>query len=703
MKSTIYNFSFYKETKHFKKNKTTLMSKKIIILTSFLLTISLQAQTIRKQPAPGPAPIVNVGKPQKFTLPNGLKVMVVENNKLPRVSFNLEIDNSPYAEGIKKGIDELTGALLGNGTKTITKDAFNEEIDFLGANINFSAKGAFASCLSKYTGRILELMAQGCLEPNFTQDELDKEKAKLIDELKSNEKSAPAIAARVEDYLAYGKNHPYAEYITEQTINNVTLSDAVQHYNTYFVPQNAYLVIVGDVKFADIKPKIETAFESWTKATAPNLSYSEPRNVQYTQINFVDVPNAVQSEISFVNTVNLKMTDKDYFPAILANSILGSSSGRLFLNIREKHGWTYGAYSSIGSGKYVKKFRAGAPVRNAVTDSAVVEIMNELKRIRKDLVTESDLKLAKAKYIGNFVIQIQKPETIANYALKTETDNLPADFYENYIKSINAVTTEDVKRVANKYFLVDNTRILIIGKGSEVLKGLERLRIPIFLFDKFGNPVEKTKEKKVDASITVKSIIDKYVTAIGGEKALKAVKTTFSKATATVQNIPMEMTTKTSTDGKIKIEMVGMGMTLMKQVVGDKTGYMEQQGQRKDYDATKLTEEKADAHPFPELALASKPGVTILPIQTIEGKEAYGVKDGKTTYYFDVTSGLKIAANKVVEANGQTISQTVNFSNYKEVSGIKFPFKTTMNIGFDLELTTTEVKINEGVTDADFQ
>jgi zinc protease len=686
------------------KTKTILMNKKIIILAGLFLTIGIQAQTVRKQPTPGPAPTVNVGKPQKFTLPNGLKVMVVENDKLPRVSFNLEIDNSPYAEGAKKGIDQLTGSLLGRGTKTISKEAFNEEIDFLGASINFSANSAYASGLSKYSARVLELMAQGCLDPNFTQEELDKQKTQLIEGLKSNEKSVPAIAARVEDYLAYGKNHPYGEYETEQTINNVTLNDVVQHYNTYFVPENAYLVVVGDVKFADIKTKIETAFEVWTKGAAPNLSYSEPRNVQYTQINFVDVPNAVQSEISLVNTVNLKMTDKDYFPALLANSILGGGAeGRLFLNIREKHGWTYGAYSSIGAGKNVAKFRAGASVRNAVTDSAVVEFINEVKRIRKDLVSAEDLKIAKANYIGNFVIQIQKPETVANYALRTETQTLPADFFENYIKSMNAVTAEDIKRVANKYFLADNIRILIVGKGSEVIKGLERLKIPIFYFDKYGLPAKKTEEKKADASVTVKSVVDKYIAAIGGEKAVRGVKTTFSKSSATVQGMAMEMTAKATADGKMKTEINAMGMTMMKQMVNEKGGYVEQQGQRKVLEGEMLADMKAQAHPFPELALLTKPGVTLLPIQAIDGKDAYGVKDGKITYFFDVATGLKVSTSAQVDAGGQTMTQNINFGDYKEVSGLKMPFKTVMNLGIEIILTTSEIKFNEGVTDADFE
>ena len=678
--------------------------KKILILSSLFLTIIMQAQTDRKQPKPGPAPTVNVGKPQRFTLPNGLKVMVVENNKLPRVSFNLQIDNSPFAEGNKKGIDDLTSAMMGKGTKTISKDAFNEEIDFLGASINFSSDGAYASGLSKYAGRILELMAQGCLSPNFTQDEFDKEKSKLIEGLKSNEKSVAAVAGRVENFLTFGKNHPGGEYLSEATINNVTLADITQHYNTYFLPGNAYLVVIGDVKFADVQAKVETAFESWTKGSAPNLTYNDPKNVQYTQINFVDMPNAVQSEISLINTVNLKMTDKDYFAVLVANQVLGGDfNSYLNMNLREKHGWTYGARSSIGGSKYVSKFKSSSQVRNAVTDSAVVEFLKEIKRIRKEKVTPDMLAGVKAGYIGKFVMAIEKPETVARYALLTETQKLPADFYENYIKSINAVTADDVLKAANKYFLSENTRIVVVGKGSEVGAGLEKLKTPIFYFDKFGAPTVKAEIKKAASGVTVKSVIDKYAVAIGGEKALKDVKTVATKATATVQGMPMEMIMKTSIDGKSRVEMTMMGNSMMKQVVGEKSGYAEQQGQRKEYDAIKLTEEKMEAVPFPELALATKAGVTLLPIQITDGKETYGIKDGKKTYFFDVASGLKTSVSSELEANGQKMTQVIYFSDYKDVKGMKFPFKMVLNVGMEIELITNEVKINEGVTEEDFK
>ena len=678
--------------------------KKLIILSSLFLTIIMQAQTDRKQPKPGSAPTVNVGKPQRFTLSNGLKVMVVENNKLPRVSFNLQIDNSPYTEGNKKGIDDLTSAMMGKGTTTISKDAFNEEIDFLGANINFSSDGAYASGLSKYAGRILELMALGCLNPNFTQDEFEKEKAILIEGLKSQEKSVAAVAGRVENFLTFGKNHPSGEYLSEATINNVTLADITQHYNTYFLPANAYLVVIGDVKFADVQAKVTASFESWTKGTAPRLAFNDPKNVQYTQINFVDMPNAVQSEISLVNTVNLKMTDKDYFAVLVANQVLGGDfNSYLNMNLREKHGWTYGARSSIGGSKYVSKFKSTSQVRNAVTDSAVVEFVKEIKRIRKEKVTPEMLAGVKAGYIGKFVMAIEKPETVARYALMTETQNLPQDFYENYIKSINAVTADDVMIAANKYFLPENTRIIVVGKGSEVQAGLEKLKIPMFYFDKFGMPAVKAVEKKAAAGVTAKSVIDKYIAAIGGEKALKEVKTTATKATATVQGMPMEMVMKNSSEGKSLVEMSMMGNSMMKQVVGEKAGYQVQQGQRKEYDAAKLAEEKIDALPFPEMVLSTKKDVVLLPIQTVDGKETYGVKDGKKTYFFDVASGLKTSVATEIEENGQKMTQVFNFSDYKEVKGIKFPYKMVLNVGMEIELNTTEVKINEGVTEEDFK
>ena len=683
------------------------MKKFIYIAASLFLTMTMQAQD-RPQPKAGPAPSININKPQSFVLKNGLKVLVVENHKLPRVSFNLTLDNPPYAEGTKKGVSDLLSSMIGNGTQSVSKNAFNEEIDFLGANINFWDSGASANGLSRYSKRILELMADGALNPLFVQEEFEKEKEKIIEGLKSEEKSVTAIAGRVENVLTYGKEHYKGEYTSEETLKNVTLNDVVLNYNTYFAPGNAYLVIVGDVNFKEVKKEVERLFGKWKKATAPQLTYSDPKDVQYSQINFIDVPNAVQSEIALVNLSNLKMTDKEYFAALLANQILGGGGeGRLFLNLREKHGWTYGAYSSIGSGKYINKFRSGSSVRNVVTDSAIVEVFNELKKIRTELVSEEDLKNAKAKYIGNFVMQIEKPSTIAGYALNKETQGLPEDFYENYIKNINAVTAEDIKNAANKYFLADKTRVVIVGKAGDVLPGLEtmskREKLPIFYFDKFGNPTEKPAVKKaVPAGVTAQTVLNDYIKAIGGDKAVKNVKTLAVMSAGTVQGTPLELVVKTAPK-KLGVEMKAMGMTMMKQVVNDKEAYMVQQGQRKDFKDQELKDMQAEATTFKELALLTDKGVTLAGIENVNGVDAYAVKSGKSTYFYDVKTGFKVAEAKELEQGGQKMTQTTYYQDYKDVKGLKFPYKTIMNVGIEIELITTEVKINEGVTDADFK
>jgi zinc protease len=684
------------------------MRKSIILLSGLFLTITMQAQD-RSQPKPGPAPTINIKKPVSFTLPNGLKVLVVEDHKLPRVSFNLSIDNAPYAEGDKKGVDELTGGLIGNGSMKIAKDAFNEEIDFLGADINFSTNGAYASGLSKYSKRILELMAEGTLDPNFTQEEFDKEKDKLIEGLKTQEKSVPVVAGRVENVLVYGKNHPAGEYLAEASIKNVSLADVKAHYGTYFVPEHAYLVVIGDVKFKDTKKMVEKLFGSWLKATAPNLSYSAPSNVQYTQINFVDMPNAVQSEISLVNSVNLKLSDPDYFPVIVANQVLGGDfNSYLNMNLREAHGWTYGARSSVGVNKYtVSKFKANSQVRNMVTDSAVVEFIKEIKRIRTEKVTDEALSNVKAGYVGRFVMQVEKPQTIARYALNIETEGLPADFYENYIKNIQAVTADDVMRVMNKYILADNMRILITGKGTDVIPGLEKLKIPMFYFDKFGNPTEKPKMKKPSpAGVTVKTVLDGYIGAIGGEKAVAGVKSIFVTGASEIEGAPAPLSyiSKKDTKGRIffKLELVGM-MELSKQVVGDKTGYSAAQGQKKDLTPEEFAEKKATATTFEELLLSKKADVTLDGIEPINGNDAYAIKNGKTTLYYDVKTGLKVMSSTTTEKNGQKMTSTISFNDYKEVKGIKIPYVIVMSQGREIEIKVTDVKINEGVSDADFQ
>jgi hypothetical protein len=378
------------------------------------------------------------------------------------------------------------------------------------------------------------------------------------------------------------------------------------------------------------------------------------------------------------------------------------------MNLREKHGWTYGARSSVGFNKNVySMFKANSQVRNAVTDSSVVEALKELKKIRTEKVTDEMLNSVKAGYIGRFVMQVEKPATVARYALNIETEGLPADFYENYIKNINAVTADDVMRVANKYMLADNLRIVITGKGSEVITALENLKIPMFYFDKFGNPTEKPAMKKpVPAGVTVKTVIDGYVKAIGGDKAIKTVKSISFNGTTKIPQAPMPLSYSLKTDSKgrmaLELSMAGMG-SLMKQVVNGNTAYVSQQGQKKVLEGEELAKAKENAVLFNETLLATKPGVTVTGVEPMNGGDAYTVLDGDTTYFFDVKTGFKTAESTTDEKGGEKMTSVTYFNDYRDVKGVKVPFNTIMNVGIELDIKVDDVKINEGISDADFE
>ncbi|MBT2162746.1 M16 family metallopeptidase [Zobellia barbeyronii] len=688
---------------------------KNIFTTLFFLAFALvaEAQVDRTQmPEAGPAPEINLKDPQTFELRNGLKVLVVENHKLPRVSIQLSIDNPPVLEGAKAGVSTLTGSLLGKGSKNIKKDDFNEEVDFLGARINFGSQSAFASSLSKYFPRILELMADAGLNPNFTQVEFDKEKQKILTGLKSEEKSVTAISGRVGLALAYSKKHPYGEFMTEESINKVTLTDVIQFYEDYFVPANAYLVVVGDIKFDDVKTLVEEQFTPWTKAVPPSFGFSKPADAQYAQINFVDVPNAVQSEITVENLVSLQKKDPDYLSALMANEILGGGGeGRLFLNLREDKAYTYGSYSSLGNDKYVPaRFRATASVRNAVTDSSVVEILKEIERIRTEPVTKEELENTKAKYTGRFVMALEDPSTIADYALEIETENLPKDFYKTYLEKINAITIEDVQQAAQKYIKPDNVRIVVAGKGSEVLGNLENVtfkgrKVPIKYFDKYANATEKQDyNTSVPTDVTANTVLNKYIEAIGGKEKLEAVTSYSLLAEAELQGMKLNLEVKKTNKDQFMQDVKMSGNSMSKQVFNGDKGYMVMQGQKKDMGPDEIEKVKGESAPFPELNYLNT-DITLEGTESIDGKKAYKLKisEEKTAFY-DVETGLKVQEATTAEMGGQSITSIINYLDYKEVSGIQFPFTMAQTVGpQSFEFKVSEIKVNEGTSDTDFE
>lgn len=679
-----------------------------------LMSFGVNAQIDRsKMPKAGPEPKISLEKPGEFKLDNGINVLVVENNKLPRVSYSLSIDNKPALEGNKAGVLDLLSAMLGNGTTSISKDAFNEEVDFLGANIGFSSTGGFASSLSKYSDRIIELMADAAINPLLTEEEFESEKTRLIEGLKQNEKSVDAAAGRVGSALAYGTDHVYGEFVTEETINNVTFTDLLDFYKKRFSPNSAYIVVVGDIDVKTVKKQIKKYFSEWEKVDLPTVESPKlTANVSATEIDFINMPNAIQSNISVTNNVALKQNDKDFHAALITNNILGGGGdGYLFKNLREDKGYTYGASSSLGASRYgVSRFNASAKVRNEVTDSAVVEFLKEIKRIRTEPVDAQILADAKTKYVGSFVRALERPQTIANYALNIKRNNLPEDFYTNYLENINNVSIEDVQRVANKYFNIDNARVIVAGKGSDVLENLEKVGLPIKYYDKYANATDKPVfSMPLPEGLTASQVLKNYVTAVGGEANLRKVNSTLTNADVTIAGAPFKPKAimKAMAPNKFSMELVVEGRgTLMKQKFDGASGYIESQGQKIPMAEKETSTKKAEKGLFPELYLEAS-AITLESLTDIDGTDVYKIKvtkgDVSSYRYYDAKSGLLLRTEETTEAQGQSVTTVTDYSNYKEVGGVMMPYRIKQAAGPQVFIMdVTEVKVNEDVTAEDF-
>ena len=687
--------------------------KKTFSILLFLLTFTVFAQIDRSlQPQPGPAPVIQLGEPERFTLNNGLTVLIVENNKLPRAAVSLSLDNSPIAEGELAGVSAMTAALLGKGSATIDKDSFNEEVDFMGATINFGSQSASASSLSRYFGRVLELMADAALHPNFTQEEFDKEKDILLDGIKSGEKSVTTAARRVENLLAYGKDHPYGEYVSKESVERVKLADVDAFYKRYFLPNNAYLVIVGDVDAGDLKKQVKKLFGKWKKKNLSTDPIPDVTNVSTTQIDFVNMPNAVQTEVTVQNTVSLRKKDADYFPLLIANGILGGGGeARLFLNLREDKGYTYGSYSSMGNNKFTaSRFRASASVRNAVVDSAVVELLYEIDRMKKEVVSDEELNRAKAKYVGSFVRAVEQPSTVAAYALEIETEGLPDDFYTTYLESVNNVTKEDIQRVAQKYFLVDQARVVVTGKASEVLDNLEKVQfnesdISVSYYDKYGNVIDRPASFELPDGVSAQSILADYIDAIGGQDAINAIRSLEVSYNANFMGNELEAISINTAEEQKQIVKMG-GNVLATVIVNASGAKVEQMGNSMDLPPEMAADMQAVIGIIPELKMMENESITVSGIEEIDGQSAYALEmkgqSTTTTTYYAVESGLKLKQTTVTEMMGQTQTQDSNHNDYKRFGSLLIPSSTSVPLGpQSVDATLGYVKINGEAVDTE--
>lgn len=677
--------------------------------------IPLPAGDIRKKaPVPGSAPKVQIGKAETFKLDNGLTVILVENHKLPKVSYRVFVDYDPVLEKDAAGYLDMTGELLTKGTKSRTKSEIDAQVDFIGASLVSDANGVSGGSLKKHSEKLLMLMSDVLLNPSFPQEELEKAKKRASSGLASQKDDANAIAGNVASILRYGKEHPYGEIMTESTLGNITLDQIKNHYKTYFKPNIAYLVITGDITRVEAEKQARQYFGKWEKGEAPTHQYAVPRAPEKTVVDFVHRPGAVQSVINITYPVELKPGTPDVIRSRVANSLLGGYfNSRLNYNLRETHAWTYGAGSSLNQDKLVGMFNASASVRNAVTDSSIIEFLKEMRRLGEEKVPDTELQVVKNVMAGNFSRSLEEPGTVATFALNTARYRLPSDYYEKYLEVLQQVTPDEVLAMSKKYIRPDKAHILVVGNRDEVAERLKQFSFDgkINFYDAFGNPV-KVANTTLPQGLTAVQVIEDYLNAIGGRGKVAGITDMQSNAVMQMRGPSFNLTTYQKGGNKIMVEMSMNGQVMNKQVFDGQNGIQSAMGQVENMDEATVADMKEQAKICKEADYQTGGYQLVLKgMEEINGAMTFVIEvtrpsGRKITEYYDTKTSLKVReVSSELGMDGNPAIQTVDMSDYKEVNGVKIPHTLTISGLFPVpvKVNVEEIKVNTGLKDELFK
>ena len=666
-----------------------------------------------KAPVAGPAPKIQVGQYQSFDLPNGMKVFVVENHKIPTVSALLSIVTNPYHEGDKAGMADLTGQMLTRGTASKSKDQIDAQVDFIGATLSSSGGTVSADFLSKYTDQMMELFAEVVQNPSFNDEEFQKLKRQTISSLKSNKSDANAIARNVARVLRNGKQHPYGNISTEESVARIELPDLRSYYQQFFVPNNAYLVLVGDIDVQRARMITEKVFHTWQAGNSQMEVSGNPEPPKQTQVVLVNKPGAVQSVIQITYPVQFNQKSKDFFAAMVMNEMLGGGifGSRLNQNLREGKAYTYGAGSRLSTDPFVSAFSASASVRTEVTDSAVEQFMYELERMRNELAPDTLVRKIKSYMTGSFARSLESPSTVASFAYNTARLGLDANFYQDYLKSISAVTAEDIRAAAQKYLQPGACYVLVVGNAAAVSKKLERFSAngKVVLLDMYGEPAKSGGA--VPAGLTVKKVVDQYIAATGGAEAYKKLKNYKTSYDGEIQGRTLTVvTSRMAPNFMMNTQKMG-SMTLGSMKYNGKAGVQSGMGGSQKIEGKELEAVALQANfdfdwNFENYGVKAELKGT----QDVGGMNSVVMDlskgEYKETRYYDLKSGFLIRSEEMVTPpQGEASVKTTEYADYKAIPGsIMVPGKITQNFGpMAIELKLTSSSANEKMKASDFE
>lgn len=683
------------------------MKKLVYSIFIILLTLTVNAQLDRSiRPNPGPAPKIQLGDYKLFTLDNGLKVIVVENHKIPKITYQLSLDIDPILEENQAGYVSITGDLLRAGTTTKTKAEIDEAIDYIGASLNTYSTGISGSVLTKFSGTLLGIMSDVLYNPSFPAEELEKLKKQNISGIQTAKNEAKAIANNINSAVIFGNKHPYGEINSEKAFDNITLDKCKEYYKTYFKPNVAYLIIVGDITLNEAQSQAKQYFGKWGKGIVPTHSYKFPELNKSPRVVIGNRDGAVQSVIMVSYPLQFKPGNPDAIKASVMNSILGggSLSSRINANLREKHAFTYGAYSSLSPDKLVGTFNASGEVKGEATDSAMVQLLFEINRMISEPVDGKMLEQVKSRMNGSFARSLENPSTIAGFALNIEKYKLPKDYYATYLEKLSKVTVADVQAMVKKYLKPENANIIAVGNADKLQKTMARFskERKVEQLDFYGNPV---KAIEAPANLTGMDVISNYVKAIGGKEKLLKVNDVTTKMGMEMQGMKIEIINKQKAPNKMKVETLMGGNVMSTQVCNGVKAMVKSPRGNMELTGPQLEEMLSQSTLNAELYL-EKNGVKseLKGSEDVDGNPAWKVQmtlpSGKNTVdFYDQKSGLKV---KSVAQQGQ-MSVITLYSDYRLVEGVLYPYKMKQSTGpQSFDIVVSSVEVNKGIDDSVF-
>lgn len=447
-----------------------------------------------KKPDPGPAPEAAFPDYVTRELPNGLKVFVIQDDRKPSVTFRLLIKGGASKDGDKPGLSGFVATLLNRGTETRDAMSFATQSDSIGAQVEATsgadAISVSAGALTKYTEQILDMMVDATLNPTFPAEQFSKEQKKALSGLSAEKQQPEALAGKLAATVVYGAEHPYGRYRTEESVAAITRDDLEKYHASWFAPNNATLAVVGDVQPDAILALVEKAFGPWQRKEVPTTPAPAMPTMSGLTIHLVDRPGSVQSNIVVTNPGPARNVPD--LPEInVMNATLGGGfSGRLFQNLREQHGWTYGAYSVFDMQKLGGDFSAQAETRNEVTAPAIQETFKEIRRLQTEPVPVPELELQRQYNVGNYLLSLESAARTAQRVQDIDLYGLAPDFYKVYAKRMASTTAEDVQTIAKKYLSTENVAVVVVGEAKEVQPSLEKLG-KVVVYDQELKPIAK--------------------------------------------------------------------------------------------------------------------------------------------------------------------------------------------------------------------